>query len=200
MSLEQYDILMTGIKELIPLVEKGLNVSNPKITTINNKISINVFLNERCKDAINLADFVGDMKVGMDDLMYTKENGYVKGISHIIAKQLEGMEPTHRPIHCSDDKRMKFYVKDDNKWYKEKAVAKINEAVFNIDRKQWRAIKEWEAVHPGYEHNNVLYNEYMELVRTTMGGADDKTVEVNSRQIKRALGVSVKISTDMLND
>jgi hypothetical protein len=197
-SMEQYGILMTGIRELIPLVKKGLDVSNSKVT--NNKVSINVFLNERCKDAINLADFVGDMKVGVDDLMYTKENGYVKGISNIIAKQLESMEPIHRPIHCSDDKRMKFYVKDDNKWYKEKAVSKINDAVFNINRKQWSAIKEWEILHPGYEDNTVLYKEYMELVMTTMGGADNKTAEINSRQIKRLLGASVKISTDMLND
>ena len=202
MSLEQYETLVGGIKKLIPLVEKGLENDVSKVTNINNinnKLSINVFLNEHCKNAMNLTDFVENLKVNIEDLMYTKENGYAKGISNIFVKQLQDMEPTQRPIHCSDNKRMKFYVKDDDKWNKEGANTKIDKAVLDVDRKQWRAIKEWELAHPGYETSDALYKEYMELVRATMGGGDKKSVAGNSKQIKKELGSQVKISDDMLN-
>ncbi len=201
MSLEQYETLVGGIKKLIPLVEKGLENEASNVTNINNisnKLSINVFLNEHCKDAMNLTDFVENLKVNIEDLMYTKENGYAKGISNIFVKQLQDMEPTQRPIHCSDNKRMKFYVKDDDKWNKDAANTKIDKAVLDVDRKQWRAIKEWEESHPGYESSDALYKEYMELVRATMGGGNKKTVEVNSKQIKKELGISVKISDELL--
>lgn len=201
MSFEQYETLVGGIKKLIPLVEKGLENDTSSITNINNinnKLSINVFLNEHCKDAMNLTDFVENLKVNIEDLMYTKENGYAKGISNIFVKQLQDMEPTQRPIHCSDNKRMKFYVKDDDKWNKDAANTKIDKAVLDVDRKQWRAIKEWEASHPGYESSDSLYKEYMELVRATMGGGNRKTVKINSKQIKKELGSSVKISDKLL--
>jgi len=202
MSLEQYETLVGGIKKLIPLVEKGLENDVSKITNINNinnKLSINVFLNEHCKDAMNLTDFVENLKVNIEDLMYTKENGYAKGISNIFVKQLQDMEPTQRPIHCSDNKRMKFYVKDDDKWNKDAANTKIDEAVLDVDRKQWRAIKEWERENPDYEKSDKLYKEYMELVRATMGGGNKKTIAINSKQIKKELGCTVKISSDLLN-
>lgn len=201
MSLEQYETLVGGIKKLIPLVEKGLENDASSITNINNinnKLSINVFLNKHCKDAMNLTDFVENLKVNIEDLMYTKENGYAKGISNIFVKQLQDMEPTQRPIHCSDNKRMKFYVKDDDKWNKDAANTKIDQAVLDVDRKQWRAIKEWEKTHPGYESSNALYKEYMKLVRATMGGGNKKTIEINSKQIKKELGSTVKISDDLL--
>ena len=201
MSLEQYETLVGGIKKLIPLVEKGLEKEASKITNINNinnKLSINVFLNEHCKNAMNLTDFVENLKVNIEDLMYTKENGYAKGISNIFVKQLQDMEPTQRPIHCSDNKRMKFYVKDDDKWNKDNANTKIDEAVLDVDRKQWKAIKEWEMAHPGYEESDSLYKEYMELVRATMGGGNKKIVAGNNKQIKKELGSSVKISDDLL--
>jgi hypothetical protein len=166
---------------------------------IHNKLSINVFLNEHCRDAMNLTDFVENLKVNVEDLIYTKENGYAKGISNIFVKQLQDMEPTQRPIHCSDNKRMKFYVKDDDKWNKDNANTKIDEAVLDVDRKQWRAIKEWERTHPNYEKSDTLYKEYMELVRATMGGGNEKTIEVNNKQIKKELGCSVKISSELLN-
>ena len=77
----------------------------------NNKISINVFLNEHCKEAISLKDFINSIKISLDDLKYTNEHGYVKGISNIFTKHLTDLEATQRPIHCSDKKRL-FYIKD----------------------------------------------------------------------------------------
>ena len=85
----------------------------------NKKMTINVFLNEKCKDAMNLTDFVQNLEVSIQDLEYTTEHGYVKGISNIITKHLTGLKPTERPIHCCDKKRLQFYVKDENTWKKD---------------------------------------------------------------------------------
>ena len=95
----------------------------------NKKMTINVFLNEQCKDAMNLTDFVENVRVSLQDLNYTKKNGYIDGISNIFVKHLQDMKPTERPIHCSDKKRMQFYVKDANVWEKDKSHEKIDKSI-----------------------------------------------------------------------
>ena len=113
-------------------------------------MNINIYLNEHCKNAMNLTDFVENVKVSLEDLLYTKNHGYVKGISNIFVKQLKDMEPTQRPIHCSDKKRLQFYVKDDNKWEKDNSNEKIDKSIDKITKKQILAIKLWEKEHPNY--------------------------------------------------
>ena len=114
----------------------------PKIgNTYNNAMSINIYLNEKCKDAMNLTDFVENVKVSLEDLLYTKNHGFVKGISNIFVKQLQDMEPTQRPIHCSDKKRLQFYVKDADKWEKDKSHEKIDKTIDEITFKQIKQVK-----------------------------------------------------------
>ena len=131
---EEKESLKNEVKELRQMMEKMIQAQSEtnkcfhktldnmigKVgnNTYNNKMSINVYLNEYCKDAMNLTDFVDKLKVSLEDLMYTKDHGYVKGISNIFVKQLQDMKPTERPIHCSDKKRLQFYVKNENKWEK----------------------------------------------------------------------------------
>ena len=99
----------------------------PKIgNNNNNKININVFLNERCKNAMNLNEFISKIKVSMEDLDYTHNNGFVKGISNIFTKQLNDLEITERPIHCSNTKKLQFYIKDDDIWRKDTYHKKLN--------------------------------------------------------------------------
>ena len=101
-KLQQQNKLLETVEKLI---EQNTELSKRVGNNNNNKISINVFLNEKCKDAMNLADFVDNIKVSLDDIQYTKEHGYVKGISNIFVKHLTDMNVTERPIHCSDKKR-----------------------------------------------------------------------------------------------
>ena len=119
----------------------------------NNKTSINIYLNEKCKDAMNLTDFVDQLKISLDDLMYTKNHGYVKGISNIFVKQLQDMKPTERPIHCSDRKRLQFYVKDEDKWEKDNNE-KIDKTINKVSQKQIKMIKDWEKEHPNWNNND----------------------------------------------
>jgi len=110
------DKLLTLLPKLtdaiIKMTERPTHVNN----NCNNKMTINMYLNEECKNAMNLTDFINQMKVSLEDLMYTQQHGYVKGISNIFVKQLQDMDPKDRPIHCSDKKRMQFYVKEEDKW------------------------------------------------------------------------------------
>lgn len=191
------EILKTQ-KELTQRQEKAF--SNPQTNNyINNRLSINVYLNENCKDAMNLQDFIDSLKVSLEDLNYTKNHGYAKGLSNIFVKQLKDLEPTQRPIHCSDNKRLKFYVKDDNKWEKDNKNEKIDKTIDDLAKKQLDAIKQWEKNHPRYEESETLLMEWHSMVKEVVGGIDKNNKQKNSEIIKKEIGATVKLTTDLLN-
>lgn len=154
----------------------------------NNNMSINIYLNEKCKNAMNLTDFVDQLKISLDDLMYTKNHGYVKGISNIFVKQLQDMKPTERPIHCSDRKRLQFYVKDEDKWEKNDN-SKIDKSIEDITILQIKQIKKWEIEHPNYLKDDVLLTQWHTMIQNAMGGSDDDVRNKNKDSIKKELGV-----------
>jgi hypothetical protein len=130
----------------------------------NQNISIKVFLNENCKDALNLKDFVNNIKITLEDLAYTKDNGYINGVTNIIKKQLEDLKPTERPIHCSDTKRLKFYVKDNNIWEKDEDNKKLDETIRDVKLKQCKTITEWEKLNTTYKEDPKLMNEWQDIM------------------------------------
>ena len=169
-------------------------------TNCNNKMTINVFLNEMCKDAMNLTDFVENVKVSIDDLLYTKEHGYAKGISNIFVKHLKDLDPTERPIHCSDRKRLQFYIKEENKWGKDKDNQKIDQSINNVTRKQIKQLVKWQKNHPDYENNDKLLEEYFKLTRQVMGGGDITEIKQNEVDIKKSLGNEFEIKDAMIKN
>ena len=180
--LEENKILREEIKNL--KIGNTYNNSNN-----NNQLNINMFLNEKCKNAMNLEDFVEKIKLTLEDLNFTKENGYVKGISNIFIKNLNDMDVTERPIHCSDQKRLQFYVKNDNEWAKDMNNEKINNTIEKVSRKQLKSIQDWVEANPDYTESDVKLEEYFTLVRSITQPNDDK----NLKNIKRKVGESVKI-------
>ena len=159
-SLQLYFILSTVIKqssennnELIQevkklkernnqsLIQNTQNIQNQNIQNNTQNISINVFLNEHCKNAMNLTDFVENIKVSLEDLEYTNQHGYAKGISNIFTKNLTDMAVTERPIHCSDKKRLQFYIKESDEWKKDEKHENIDITIDEISRKQFFHIK-----------------------------------------------------------
>ena len=128
---------------------KTKNIINNNGNTINNtqNISINVFLNEYCKDAMNLTDFVDNLKVTLKDMHRTNKLGLVDGITNIFLDGLNDISAVKRPIHCIDKKRGKFYIKDDNEWGTNKNH-KIQGAMHNVKIKHIKKLKEWEDNHP----------------------------------------------------
>ena len=164
----------------------------------NKKMTINVFLNQECKNAMNLTDFVENVKVSLEDLKYTKEHGYIKGISNIFVKHLQDLDPKERPIHCSDKKRLQFYVKEENKWEKDKTNAKIDKTIEDITIKQIKRIKEWERQHPDYLQNEKLLQEWHRMIQQITGSGNDDERERNKEQIKKSLGNTIEIKDAMI--
>ena len=142
---------------MIDILKTSNNTNN--FNNCNNKITLNVYLNEHCKNAMNLTDFVNQIQISLEDLEYSKQNGFAKGITNILSKQLKDLNPTERPIHCSDVKRLQFYVKDSDTWGKDKSNVKIDKTIQKITKKQILKIKEWEQKHPDYLDNEQLTQE-----------------------------------------
>lgn len=194
-TAEMFNDALTQQKQLISTIiemSKDKSVNNYYNNCNNKKMTVNVFLNEECKDAMNFKDFLENLTVSCQDLDYTKEHGYAKGISNIFVNHLKDMDPSERPIHCSDKKRLQFYVKDDNKWEKDKHNAKINKSIDEVSRKQIKQLIEWQKQHPNYENNDALLEEYFNITRHVMGGGD-----IND--IKKKLSNEVEIKDAMLN-
>ena len=119
--IESQSKLQENMKEYI---ENPRTINN---NNCNNSMTINMFLQNDCKNAMSLEDFMQNLKISWDDFAYTKDNGYVNGISNIFVKQLKDLKPTERPIHCSDTDKMHFYFKEQNKWEKDTQNKKMDE-------------------------------------------------------------------------
>ena len=171
------------LREKISNLELGNTINN------NQQYSINFFLNEKCKNAMNLEDFVEKIKLTLEDLNFTKDNGYAQGISNIFIKNLNDMDVTERPIHCSDQKRLQFYVKNDNEWTKDKNNEKIDNTIKKVSKKQLKSIQDWIVANPDYLESDAKTEEYFTLVRSITQPNDDK----NLKNIKRKVGENVKI-------
>jgi hypothetical protein len=153
------------------------NIGNNNNNTItNNQFNLNLFLNEKCKDALNITDFVRSLEVNMNDLIQTGKLGYVDGISRIFVKALKDMDITERPIHCTDIKRETVYIKDDNKWEKDNEDnLKLKKTIRNIENKNLKMLPKWQEENPDYINmDSNKCNEFMELSIIALGGEDEK--------------------------
>ena len=184
-------------KKLDLLIEKSI-IPVSKTVNNNNNISINVFLNEKCNNAINWKEFVDKMRVSLDDLMKTKQIGYAAGMTKIFIKNLEDLPTKERPIHCSDTKRLKFYVKDEDKWKKDSGE-KMEAAIHKVSVRQIKKIKEWETVHPDFLSKKILTDEWHQLVLNTMGGSTDENREKAKNEIIKNVGSHVVLKTAIEN-
>tara|TARA_B100000927_G_scaffold279204_1_gene262614 strand:+ start:2943 stop:3821 length:879 start_codon:yes stop_codon:yes gene_type:complete len=172
------------------LIEKLVNTQKEMIPKIgnnnNNKISINVFLNEHCKNAMNLTDFINNIKISLEDLEYTNAHGYVKGLSNIFTKNLTDMKATERPIHCSDKKRLQFYVKEEDKWDKDDKNIRIDKGIESIKGKAFTELKKWEAAHPDFDKINSPENvEWLMMIQKLSGGTTAHDRVKNTENIKK---------------
>ena len=157
-------------KQLLDVVKDGKTVINNNTT--NNRFNLNVFLNETCKDAINLNDFIQSIELNTEDFTRTGEIGYVKGISNIMVERIRGMEPHVRPIHCTDLKREIVYVKDSNKWSKEDDnKTHLRKAVRIIADKNKQQLYPWQEENPNYEIlDTPECDKFFEYAKVSLGG------------------------------
>ena len=162
---DQITELTNTIKEMAPLINSN-TVNN------NQKFNINVFLNEQCKDAINMSDFIKSLKVNLEELDIIKENGLAEGISKTIINNMSKLSIYERPLHCTDIKRETLYIKEDNNWTKDNNKEKIKEAIKKTSSKNYNALQEWKESNPDYM-NNEDKTDYFTKTISTIGKIDN---------------------------
>ena len=165
-------------------------------TNSNNKtFNLHLFLNETCKDALNITDFVSSIKVSLADLETTGRLGYVEGISKIFLNGLNDLDTHQRPIHCSDFKREVLYIKDDNQWTKEdddKLV--LQNAIKQLASKNMRQIPEWVKCNPDcYNSTSKTNDKYLKIVSNSMSGSSKEEQNKNMGLIIKNLAKEVVI-------
>ena len=166
---------------------QSLTVNGNLTNHSNNKtFHINMFLNEKCKDAMNMTDFVKNIELDTDDMRDVGKYGFVKGISKIFIDNLEKTEITKRPIHCTDSKREILYIKDDNKWEREGIHSKkLINAIHSVEHKNVVLVNEWAKMHPQCENSETQANQiYMTLAKHAHDGDDDNVIKVAKRIAK----------------
>lgn len=163
----------------------------------NNRFNINVFLNEQCKHAINLSDFIQSLQIQLDDLIYTKDNGLIEGVSNVFVNALNQLDTFHRPIHCTDIKRETLYIKENNEWEKDEKKEHIKNAINDVANKQRNKIKEWEEKHPNWEDTDQGRGEYIKIVQSAMKDVSESPTE--NKIIKNIVKETV-ISKEVLTD
>jgi hypothetical protein len=187
----------TLIMELIKKdnISNVSNISNNTINSNNKTFNLQFFLNEQCKDALNIGEFVDSIKVQLTDLENTGRLGYVEGVSKILIKNLNELDVVKRPIHCSDLKREVLYIKDDNKWLKEnedKLV--IKKAIKDVANKNIRQITEWTSLNPDCKQSDSKKNnQYLNIVMNSMSGGSNEEQSSNIEKIIKNITKSVII-------
>ena len=163
----------------------------------NKSFNLQFFLNETCKDAMNIMDFVDSIKIQLSDLENVGKLGYVDGISNIIAKNLNSLDETKRPVHCTDTKREVMYVKDEDKWEKEEDnKPKIRKLIKHVAHKNTKLLKDYKTKYPGCEKSESKYSEkYDKLIVEAFGGKGDNDDAKEDKIIKNILK-GVKIEKD----
>ena len=201
-SSEFKHFMMEQNKQIIELANKaGNNNSNNNNTTNNNQqFNLNFYLNETCKNAMNIMDFVSQLQVGIKDLEETGRLGYAEGISKIFINGLKQMNVTDRPIHCSDFKRETLYIKDNDQWNKETEHKVIlTNAIKHVAHKNMKNISEWTKIHPDYKDSESKENDrYLKIVSESMSGCTEQ--ETNKNYSKIIKNIVKETVIDKVND
>ena len=173
---------------MMEVMKNGIVNNSNNINNSNNKtFNLQFFLNETCKDAMNIMDFVDSVKLQLSDLEKLGEIGYVDGISNIIVKNLKALDVDKRPVHCTDAKREVLYIKDDDKWEKENENKnKIRKVIKKIAFKNSRMLSEFKEKHPDCGKSESDYSDqYNKLIIEAMGGVGDNDSEKEDKIIRK---------------
>jgi hypothetical protein len=188
-TTEFKNIITSTQNKIIDVIKTGThnsNITNITHTNSHNKaFNLNFFLNETCKDAMNITDFVESIKLQLSDLERVGEIGYVEGISNIIVKNLMGLDVTQRPVHCTDKKREIMYIKDENKWEKDEEKQKLHKVVRKVACKNQNLIPKFKEEHPDCgKYNSKFSDQYNKIIVESMGGQGDNDYEKEEKIIK----------------
>jgi len=196
---EMKTMMMEVVKSIQPVNNNHNHSHNNNNNTTNNHFNLQIYLNETCKDAVNLSDFVNSLQVKLKDLEETARLGYSEGISKIFINGLNELEVSKRPIHCSDAKRETLYVKDKNEWIKDTDKVKLTNAIRTIGKKNIQQISEWQKKYPEYNDPASRQNDkYLKMLCNAMNGSTDDEQEKNMEKILRNITKEVIIDKQLV--
>jgi hypothetical protein len=171
-------------KQMMDMMKDNIQTNNSHNTiNSNNKFNLQFFLNETCKDAMNITEFIDSIQVHLSDIEYTGENGYASGVTNIILRELNQLDVCKRPIHCSDAKREVFHIKNDDGWGKEREL--LIKTIKQTTRKSIYLLEAWRAKYPGCLHYDHPKNDqYMKINGEVLGPYED---DVELRDFNRII-------------
>ena len=188
------------LKEVLPKIGNNTIINNNNNTTnhnTTNNFNLNVFLNEQCKDALNISEFVDSLKITFEDLLYSKKNGLVEGISNVMIRGLKELDIYKRPIHCTDKKRETMYIKDHEKWEKDETHEIMRNTIEKIADKERTALQIWAEENPDWIETERKQMEYLTMLRNISEPIEDEAK--NGRKIIRAVSREVIVDKKELD-
>jgi hypothetical protein len=190
---EMIKIIKEQQQQINQIIPKLGNITN---NTTNNHFNLNVFLNEKCKDALDISEFIDSLKITLADLVYSKNNGLVRGITDVMIKGLKDLEIHKRPIHCTDAKRDTMYIKDNARWEKDENHTKMKETIEKIADKERNALQQWADDNPDWYDTEVKQIEYLTMMRSICEPIEND--EKNEKKIIRSLGKEIFLDKNEL--
>jgi len=196
MMVDQYTQLQESNKQNIELQKQLVDAvkNNPNMitnvtnnTTNNNqKFNLNFFLNDTCKDAMSITDFLRNLNVHIDELEYIGNHGYVNGMTKMIMARLKDMDITKRPIHCTDIKRETMYIKDDAGWSKDTdELTKLRRILSRISMNNYRTVPVWRTAHPDCEVMETRTYEFCyKMMKEILGDVEEEQIKLDNKIIK----------------
>jgi hypothetical protein len=196
-NAEFKQLLIDQNKQMVELA-KNAGHNNNNNTTNNNSFNLNMYLNETCKDALNIMDFVNQLQVGIKDLEETGRLGFANGISQIFINGLKQIDINNRPVHCSDLKREILYIKNNNEWNKEDGERKVlTSAIKHVVNKNIKQIPEWTKIHPDFNDSDSKQNDrYLQIVMESMSGSSQEEANKNYNKIIKNIAKETVIEKD----
>ena len=175
--IDQQEQLKTQSQQLSDIIPKLGNSTN---NTINQKFNINIFLNENCKNAINMTDFINSIKISVEELDMIKTNGLASGLSNAIINNMQRLTIEERPIHCTDIKRETIYIKDQDKWGCDVSKQSIKQSIKLLSGKPYSALHKWKQDNPDFM-NSEQQQEYFARALQVLG---ENNVKLDEKVIK----------------
>jgi hypothetical protein len=169
------------------------NTPTVVVNNTNNNFNLNVFLNEYCKDAVNIFDFARSIQIELEDVLLFKKLGHVEAVSQIFDKAYKNLDLKMRPMHCTDVKRETLYVRNDDKWVNDDSKELSKGAIEKISNNSYSKMELWKEANPDYMTNEHKKNDYIILLKELIGGSSDRDFEDNSRRILKNVAKNTQI-------
>ena len=191
--IKQNGELVKTIHDMVPKIG-NTNITN-NTNNMNNSFNLNVFLNEQCKDALNISDFIDSLKITLEDLLFSKTNGISRGITDVMIKGLKELDIHRRPIHCTDIKRDIMYIKDEDKWCKDENHELMKNTIVKIADKERTALQQWAIDNPDWMETERKQLDYLTMVRSICEPIEN--YDNYERKILKNLGKEIHVDKKM---